>query len=367
MKNARPRIGIIGAGGFLGTRLIESWFLGGHIHPVAIVRRPASLARLARFPVEQKIADAADPKSLADAIRNCDGLVHATVGQPREIIQSARSLVEAVRLAGVPRTVYLSSALVHGPHPERDFDESAPLALRQSSEYGRAKIKAEQILVGGGLSQLVRLRPGIVYGPRSRWIVEPVAALRAGSFGILNNGKGICPAIYVDNLIHAIECAIDCENADGHAFLVRDSESLTWNEFYQPILRALDYTSNAIRDGVMAPSPPWWQQRAEALRVHPQSQQLLAHVPNHWKQAAKGALQGFGQRSRPAPQVHSERTTILPTELAELQQNRSTFSNHRAREIMGYSPSIKFADGMARSLAWLKFTGATRAESVISS
>ena len=62
-----PTIAVLGASGFVGSRLLELFHLTGSatLHPV--VRNYSSLARLARFDLDWKIADARDQAALTTA------------------------------------------------------------------------------------------------------------------------------------------------------------------------------------------------------------------------------------------------------------------------------------------------------------
>lgn len=358
MSGTKPRIAIVGAGGFVGTRLIERWHLTGFADVVPIVRRPANLARLARFPLESRFADATDAAALARAFSGCDTVVHAMVGDPHAIVAAADALARAAAAARISRVIYLSSAMVHGPAPAQDYNEDAALATHQPFAYGRAKITAEQRLTAAALPALIRLRPGIVYGPRSRWISEPAEQLARGLLPCVDAGAGLCPAIYVDNLITAIETAVQATNVRDGAFLVRDTETVTWREFYATLARALGHSPDLIVDGLAAEPASGWRHRLETLRVHPTTQRTLARIPTRWKETVKGALAGWSGRETfggfapldaPAP------SRQLSAELTALQRNRSRMLDARARTALGYTPPVYFAEGIARSARWVEF------------
>ncbi len=358
MSDRKPRIAIVGAGGFVGTRLVERWHLTGFAEVVPVVRRPANLARLARFPLEGRFADATNAAELTRALTGCDAVVHAMVGDSHALVAAAAALGRAATDARVERVIYLSSAMVHGPAPARDYDEDAPLATDQPFAYGRAKIAAEKRLVAAALPALIRLRPGIVYGPRSRWIAEPAEQLARGLLPCLDAGAGICPAIYVDNLIAAIEAALHATNVRQGAFLVRDTETVTWREFYAALARALGHSADLIVDGIPAEPPSGWRHRLEALRVHPTTQRALARIPTRFKQTVKSALAGWSGRAAfggfapldaPAP------SRQLSAELTALQRNRHRMIDARARTALAYAPPVSFVDGIARSAGWVEF------------
>ena len=62
------KVAIIGASGFIGTRLIEQYHLGRGPAVAAVVRQPSSLALPSRFAVETHLADGLDVDAMARAI-----------------------------------------------------------------------------------------------------------------------------------------------------------------------------------------------------------------------------------------------------------------------------------------------------------
>src|SRR3546814_8202154 len=95
-----------------------------------------------------------------------------------------------------------------------------PLPRRHDLPYNRAKADAERMLIAlrrrHGV-ELVLLRPGIVYGPRSQWIAGFADQLLDGTAYLVDGAQGICNAIYVDNLVHAVTLAITGTRCDGEA------------------------------------------------------------------------------------------------------------------------------------------------------
>ncbi|MEX0599318.1 MAG: NAD(P)-dependent oxidoreductase, partial [Rhodothermales bacterium] len=166
-------IAILGASGFIGSRAVEMLHLGGVADVRPIVRTAARLAPLSRFDLDARIADARHQEALEAAFSGCDVVVHTVAGSCELI----RSVIEPVYCAacraGVGRLIYLSSASVHGQAPLPGTDEETALPRRHALPYNGAKAGAEQMLLRlrkKGDVEVVVLRPGIVYGPRSSWI-----------------------------------------------------------------------------------------------------------------------------------------------------------------------------------------------------
>ncbi|HYD82647.1 MAG TPA: NAD(P)H-binding protein, partial [Opitutus sp.] len=76
------KIAVVGAGGFVGTRLIEHFHLAkdGPVSVTAVVRRPEGLALPARFAIETYIADPLDVDTMARAFSGCTAVIHCSMG-----------------------------------------------------------------------------------------------------------------------------------------------------------------------------------------------------------------------------------------------------------------------------------------------
>lgn len=355
------RIAIIGASGFIGTRLVERFHLGGGEHSiVAIVRRASSLALPARFHLETQIADALDTDAMARAFSGCDVVIHTALGDTAQIERMPSALCHAAAAAGVRRLIYLSSASVHGQNPPAGTDESSPLHLHQEIDYNSAKIRAEQKF----FSECQRLsltgfalRPGVVYGPRSRWIADLATDLLEGRAWLYEGGRGICNGIYVDNVVHAITCCLRAPDNAAGAYLIGDGEKITWEQFYRSAALHLDVPWDSIQQLTRLPAfKRTWKDRAGRAVAHPLVQRLLPLVPYGLKRSAKAVMAASGPVIRPdswtLPNGPRPRIT---QELALLQQCAWQFPHQRAEQQLDYRPLVTFEEGMNRSFAWWRF------------
>ena len=355
------KVAIVGASGFVGTRLVEHFVLGRFAEVVPVVRSFSSLAVLSRFDLPWKVCDVMNPESLATAFAGCDAVVHAALGDPGQIVKMAGSVYAAAEKAGVRRLVVLSSAAVHGLNPPAGTDERTPIHDRQSMDYNNAKVRAEQVLRksrGQGRVELVLLRPSIVYGPRSRLFPSVVEKLIAGSAFFINDGQGICNGIYVDNLIEAIRLALVRDGVDGEAFLIGDSETVTWREIYTRLVDALGIDLDTVHRA----TPPIFRkslkERVEGIVATPFAQSLLPAFPGQAKRLTKVVLGAI----KPPPQPNAWTLPVPPAaeideEMAALQQCVWKYPNQKAAKMLGFLPPVSFDEGMRRTLAWLEFAG----------
>ncbi len=173
-------VAVTGAGGFIGSALVRA-LLGRGAQVRALVGPPGQetfelpegvialradiedRALLSRLAGDAKVAiHLAGPPSVAasfdDPAECCRVHVGGTV-----------AVLEACRLAGLRRFLYVSSAEVYGRTPPNPVSENH--ARRPRSPYGAAKAAAEQFVEayarGGDIETFV-LRPFSVYGPGLR-------------------------------------------------------------------------------------------------------------------------------------------------------------------------------------------------------
>lgn len=312
------KVAVIGANGFIGSRVIESFHLGDGPTVVAVAREPSRLRLAARFALDLRIADALDPASLTRALSGCGAVVHAVRVDSFHAKRLPVVLCRSAAEAGVRRVIYLSSAAVHGPNPPPDTDEKSPLRPDHASESYNALIVAERQFFTEcrrlGLAGYA-LRPGVVFGPRSRLIADVVTELRSERAWLLQGGTGICNSLYVDNLVAAIRQCLRAKTGAGLPYLLSDGEAVTWRDFYHTLGRELDLPVDRIRfldslpDGGAAgqPSPTW--------------------PPGLTVSADRAALQCCTWR--------------LPTAAAARQ--------------FGYNPAVPFDEAIRRTAAWWRY------------
>jgi nucleoside-diphosphate-sugar epimerase len=362
----KPRVAIVGANGFIGGRTAEMLHLTGLAEVYPVVRSPVSFARLSRFDLPCRLADAFDKNTLAAAFKGCETVVHAVAGDRRTIVESVTPTYRAAERAGARRLIYLSSAAVHGQAPDPGTDEASPLNDRQPIRYNNAKVQAEHRLLKlreRGSVELVILRPGIVTGPRSSWTAGFASDLLNGEAYLVNSGKGICNSIYIDNLVHAIHLASTSPMADGHAFLVGDDETVSWADLYAPIAAAFGFDIGEVPCVEYRPPCTSWHERvAQLLGVRP-VKAALSCFPMRWRRAATAALSILSEPDPRSPRAIDERLhdrgqTPIPTlEIALLHRCLYRLPHTKAGLILHYHPIVSFSEGCRRSIAWLAFAG----------
>lgn len=352
-----PRVAVVGANGFIGSRLVEVLHLEAGTLVRPIVRRASALVSAARFALEGRIADALDPASLRDALAGCDAVVHCVAGDTRTIVESAKTVYAAADAVGCRRLVYISSACVHGQSPPPATDERSPLSDRQPIEYNNAKVRAERALRAlrdRGRLELVILRPAIVFGPRSQWVVGLAEDILTGRAHFAGDDSGLCNSLYVDNLVHAIRLAMTSPRADGEAYLLGDETAPAWRELYRPFAEALGVRVEDFPVLPYRPEPRSLAKSIDRLRSSPPVQAALMRLPGPLRRGLGGvyaALVGVGDEGRAGEPASPS------LEMTLLHGCRYRLPWDKAHEELGYLPIVTIEEACRRTIGWLDFAG----------
>jgi nucleoside-diphosphate-sugar epimerase len=230
---------VIGASGFIGRRVVAALAASSWAQPIAASR---NVNRVDFGPEVPKMAlDATDADSVERAISSVQAVVSCLAGNAADIVTSGESLFTAAsRNSNVPRIIYLSSIAAYGS-VRGTVDESSPLR-GDLGDYSAAKAAVESRSTF--YPNLVRLRPGIVYGPESTWWSDRIARLlvrgRLGDLGPV--GTGICNAVHVDDVVTATLRALEVPAAAGEAFNLGSPQPPTWNEYFRRYAQFLNAT-----------------------------------------------------------------------------------------------------------------------------
>ncbi|MFQ5421920.1 MAG: NAD-dependent epimerase/dehydratase family protein, partial [Anaerolineae bacterium] len=195
---------VTGATGFIGGRLAQRLAVEEGAVVTGLGRQLDKVPFLTEAGVRLERADMRDTAVLRQLLAGQEILFHAAAlrmqvrpsGAEAEAVNvtAVGELVRLAAAAGVRRVVHISSINAYGP-PQRDLiDESHPINPGQRDFYGRTKAQAEQAATAAAAEtgiELVIVRPGMVYGPRSEsWSARMVETLRQGIPVIFGKGDG---------------------------------------------------------------------------------------------------------------------------------------------------------------------------------
>jgi nucleoside-diphosphate-sugar epimerase len=228
------RVLITGASGFIGKRLAGALAKEG-FEVRAASRDPSSIPAMGGME-RATMPDLVRPADWSDLLEGVTHVVHlAGIAQgPGSLPDGlyARINAEAVgELAAqardkVERLVFMSSVRaqvgVSAMHVITEKDVAIP-----TDAYGRAKLKAEKLLVQSGVPFTV-LRPAVVYGKGVKGNIASLATLARTPmplpFAGLTNRRSL---VGLDNLVSAISLVLGAKEAADGTFLVADAEPIS--------------------------------------------------------------------------------------------------------------------------------------------
>jgi nucleoside-diphosphate-sugar epimerase len=362
----RGGVAIVGAGGFVGARLLEMAVLGGRTDIVPIVRAYRSVGRVANLGLSCRLADAARAASLERALAGCEAVVNLTSGDPADILNTTQGVYTAAVAAGARLLVHMSSATVYGQVERPDLPDDAPPLLDHWMPYARAKGRAENWLrerMAGAPLAIVVLRPGLIWGPRSPWVFRPVTELVSGAAYLVGDGHGICNLIYVDNLVRSIDAAVAHAAPVPGFYNVADDETTTWRGYYAGLAAGLGVDMATVHSVRSDRYRAGLGGLVEALKNLPPYRWLKDRIPPATKAGAKLRLRLALERDRPAPH-DANAGPVVARDMWHLQSTRHPLPTSRFRAVFGHRNTVSFVSGLAASLAWLRFTGFGERDSV---
>jgi nucleoside-diphosphate-sugar epimerase len=360
-------IAITGANGFVGARVTEL---------LASLDSPPQLRPLSRRHVRDQnhtVVDLADPASVANELKGCDAIIHCAF----DFLDMAANLRIAAVLAGEcaaigARLVHVSTAAVHEPFSDGDLDETRPPG-QGGSDYKQVKLAIEDSLLRMVREQdldLVIIQPTIVYGPLGRaWTDSPIRELLTGTVVLPDEGRGLCNAVFVDDVCQAVISALTAPLASGERFLINGAAPVTWRDFYTAyqdilgvdalrLLPADDRSSanspiEAQRGEVAAPSGAGPEYRAESP--------VLPSTLSRGKQLKNLITRTIG--SRAATRLHMSvsflRSRIMGGTVHKPDDGKLARCHVRiekARRLLGYEPMYDIEAGMRMTAPYIERT-----------
>ncbi|HEY9263103.1 MAG TPA: NAD-dependent epimerase/dehydratase family protein [Mycobacterium sp.] len=318
---------VTGGSGFVGQHVIRRLVGAGHeVRALARTDRAAEL--VGRVGAEPVLGDLSElvtngpPPQWTSALRGVDAVVHGAAYMAfwgrddvfrRSNLEPSVALHRVAASSGVKRFVLISAASVatgtqRAPVVDESTDEGRP-----NIAYSRVKLATERILLNAVTPTMttVALRPPFIWGAGMSTLDEFVAAVEAGRFSWIDNGKHTVDFVHVDNLAEAVRLALTRGRA-GRAYYVTDGTPMPTRDFFTPLLATQGADVSAARSAPFAVAAPL------------------------------GALLEAGARlfRRPEPPMLTNWITTF------MGRDRS-YDNTAARNELGYSPSVNLADGLA--------------------
>ena len=337
---SEERVLVTGANGFVGSRVVRALLARGFNHIRCLVRSTGKMGNLEAVAKEfdQTSMEIVSGNLLSlDTCRIAAGgvsvIYHLAAGVEKSFpgcflnsVVTTRNLLEAARKEpALKRFVNVSSIAVYsndkiprGGLLDESCEVEKHLAERHEP-YVYGKIKQDEIVLEYAEKYhipFVIVRPSVVYGPGKAKITDRIGSEMFGLFMHKGLGNRI-PLTYVDNCAEAVVLAGLRKGIEGQVFNITDDDLPTSREFLRLYKRH-------VRRFLTIPVPysAWYA------------------FCCFWEKYSKWS---GGQ----LPPVFNRRVCAV-------YWKGNTYSNKKARELLGWSPKISMQEGLQRFFEYMR-------------
>jgi 2-alkyl-3-oxoalkanoate reductase len=325
---------VSGGTGFVGQALVRRLLLLGY--KVRVATRSAQGPR--QDEIRAAAADAgrlqlyecdiAEPSSLAGAFEGVRLVFHAAAmvnavdsyaAFERANVRATENMCSLSLSHAVEKLIHVSTCDVFGiPEADEIITERTPFR-RWNEPYADTKLTAAEVVKAYQQKGLVStiIYPGWVYGPGDRAFVPSVVQqLRSGFMPVWGPDSFRLNLIFIEDLVDALLLSIDHAASDNEDFLILDAvNGVAMEDLYRRIASFLSLKFRLIH-------LPYW----------------LIHLAGRIAQSAFR----IGLTKRPELSTTTVKSFGFPF----------TFSNEKARNMLGWQPKTDFDPGIRQALEW---------------
>ncbi len=246
---------ITGAGGFIGSHLVESQLSRGHM----VRAVDLNLDRLAHLSgnksLEAVTGDIVDKELVRNIVEGINivyhlASAHLDVTLPDNVyhqvnVEASVNLATAAHAAGVGRMVHCSTNSVIGVMKNPPVDETA--SCQPTNIYEETKLLGEAAVLAYGRDNkfpIVVVRPAWVYGPGCPRTAKLFRTIQRRRFIMFGDGQTLRHPLYIADAIRGFEQCAESDGATGEIFFIAGEKPVTISELVRMI---------AEKQGVHAP------------------------------------------------------------------------------------------------------------------
>jgi dihydroflavonol-4-reductase len=248
---------LTGATGFIGGRVAALFHRRGY-RIRCLVRSPNRAAGLVALGAEIVTGDVTDAPAMTRGATGAAVAIHLAGRYEIGLVDGAaldqvnvdgtRVFLDAVRVAGVPKSIHVSSIVALGPVAAGEGDEDTSYAGPYPSEYHRTKAQAHRLALAAqrdGLP-LIIVCPAYVYGPGDEGpAAQYVSDLLRHRIPGLSTRPTVFSYVHVDDVAGGIVAA--AERAAGGTVYVLSGETATVNEFTERVVAIAGTWASPLR------------------------------------------------------------------------------------------------------------------------
>jgi nucleoside-diphosphate-sugar epimerase len=237
---------ITGAGGFIGSHLVDSQLAKGH-QVVAFDLHLDRLAHAANHPNLKLVeGDVTSHDMLGQIIRGMEVVFHLAsahldVTLPHSYyekvnVSASHNLVKLAHQAGVKKYIHCSSVGVIGDVENPPADEETE--LRPTNIYEKTKLEGEQSVLQYSHQYdypVVIARPAWVYGPRCPRTAKLFRSIKKGRFFLFGQCNNLRHPIYITDAVNGLELCAQVEHNNSQIYILAGERPVTVRELVTEI------------------------------------------------------------------------------------------------------------------------------------
>ena len=314
---------ITGAGGFIGSHLVDSQLEQGQ--SVRAVDLHLDLLRhQSRHPHLEAIqGDITDKNALKRYVEGVEIVYHLASAHldvslsdehyRRVNVGATLHLLEAAQAAGVKHFVHCSSVGVIGDVDNPPTDETTE--CHPSNIYERTKLEGERAVLDFAQRTgfpVVVMRPAWVYGPRCPRTAKLMRTISKGRFFFFGDGQNMRHPVYISDAVKGLELCASEEGVNGEVFIIAGAEAV-------PV----------------------------SALVAVMSQELGVRMPRLHFPMAMGLLGGLGLELVFKP---LKKSPPFSRRSVDFFRKHNAYSINKAKRMLGYQPQVSLQAGMQETI-----------------
>ncbi len=319
------RVLVTGAGGFIGSHLVDSQLEQGFDVRAVDIHLDLLQHQLAHPCLEAICGDVTNDDLSKRIVKDVEIVYHLASAHldvslsdeyyRRVNVGATVSLLDVARQAGVKRFVHCSSVGVIGDVENPPADESTD--CRPTNIYERTKLEGEKEALAycrQTAFPVVVMRPAWVYGPRCPRTAKLIRTISKGRFLFFGNGQNMRHPVYISDAVKGLELCASTEGVNGEVFIIAGENAIQVFDLVSAISKEM---------GVRLPK---------------------LHLP-----ATLGLLGGYSLETafklinKPPP--FSRRSVDF-----FLKDNAYNIS--KAKRLLGFQPQVDLQGGMQKTIEW---------------
>ena len=316
---------ITGAGGFIGSHLVDSQLEQGHDVRAVDLHLDLLQPQSADPNLEAITGDITDEHLLKRLVEGVEVVYHLASAHldvslsdehyRRVNVGATLALLEASRRAGVKRFVHCSSVGVIGDVENPPADETTD--CRPTNIYERTKLEGEREALAYSHRTgfpVVVMRPAWVYGPRCPRTSKLMRTISKGRFLFFGHGHNMRHPVYICDAVKGLELCASAEGVNGEVFIIAGESAV-------PVAELVDVMSKEL--GVRSP------------KLH------LPIALGLW--GGYSLEMAFKMISRQPPFSRRSLDFFL---------KHNAYNISKAKRMLGFQPQVNLQMGMQKTIEW---------------